>query len=187
MPRACITVIQMGARLHYAVPQILAQAGLLKELITDIHGDHPFFAALDWLMPAKWKPVEFRRLLGRRLPAGLRRSQVSDHPIRSLAARIASAWEPERTLTRIILAALERQAPGRGDIIYTSLINDDLEVMQRLRERGAAIVHECIITPESGSGRSAKPNCSRTSSQLRRVQRWPPEGSAIDKNTLSRI
>ncbi|MEY4388031.1 MAG: hypothetical protein RLY20_3314, partial [Verrucomicrobiota bacterium] len=34
-------MVHMGARLHYAVPEVLAAAGMLKVMFTDAHAGSP--------------------------------------------------------------------------------------------------------------------------------------------------
>src|ERR1700685_3449528 len=61
-------VIQVGARLHYAVPALFARAGMLESFYTDIHaGDWPVRIGFNNRWGRKAKPVQ--RLLGRHLPA----------------------------------------------------------------------------------------------------------------------
>src|SRR6266700_3734578 len=79
-----ISVIQPGARLHYAVPEILARAGLLKRLYTDLHAEHGWLRVLDRALPADRQPKQLRRLFGRRLPADLPASLVEDIALETL-------------------------------------------------------------------------------------------------------
>ena len=141
-----ITVIQPGARLHYAVPEILARAGLLKRLYTDLHADHPVLRAVG-RAPLGWQPKPLRRLLGRRLPPSLSPALVEDLPLRTLVEH--ARGEPGDGIRRL-LARLEAAPLGGGDVIYTVVVNEDLETMRRLKARGARIVHECMIGPDVG-------------------------------------
>lgn len=149
-----ISVIQPGARLHYAVPAIFAAAGLLDALYTDLHAEHGILRAIDTLLPASLKPKPLRRLLGRRLPDGLPQHLVRDRSAETLLrSLIGLAGIGQNTANRVaagLLKDLERAPIGIGDTVYTVLINEDLESMRRLKERGAKIVHECIIGPDVG-------------------------------------
>jgi hypothetical protein len=150
----CISVIQPGARLHYAVPEILARAGLLKRLYTDLHAEHRWLRALDRMLPADRQPKSLRRLLGRRLPADLPASSVEDFALETLlrysADRVRVAACGTGGLARRLLARVEAALPGPGDVIYTVLVKEDVETMRRLKSRGVKIVHECMIGPDVG-------------------------------------
>ena len=141
-----ISVVQPGARLHYAVPEILAKAGVLRALHTDLHGEHRAIRLLDRLLPAGVTPKALRRLTGRRLPRDLPASLVRDHPVAALSVAIRGRGVPSRRL----LADLESCGLGEGDTVYTVLVNEDVETMRRLKDRGVTIVHECIIGPDVG-------------------------------------
>lgn len=149
-----ISVIQPGARLHYAVPEIFARAGLLKRLYTDLHAEHRWLRALELLVPDEWQPKQLRRLLGRRLPPDLPAGLVDDISVETLLRHAADRFGlpkvGQRHLSKRILRSVEAASLGRGDVVYTVLVNDDLETMKRLKERGVRIIHECMIAPDVG-------------------------------------
>jgi len=149
-----ISVIQPGARLHYAVPRIFAEAGVLRALHTDLHADHALFRVMDRMFPAAGRSAAVRRLLGRRLPRGLPGRLVRDHPVEMLvrsAAHLAGiSGDPAPRLAARLLSDLERSGLGAGDVVYTALINEDIETLSRLKRRGVKIVHECFIAPTVG-------------------------------------
>jgi glycosyltransferase involved in cell wall biosynthesis len=68
-------VIHMGPRLHYAVPEVIAQAGMLKALYTDAHAGTPS-VRLASLVPPALRPRALRRLLARDLPAAIPPARV---------------------------------------------------------------------------------------------------------------
>lgn len=152
-PPVRVTVVQPGARRHYAVPASLARAGLLKELITDLHSDHALIRAVDHVLPAQWKVRAVRSLIGRRLPPELPVNLVRDKSWTTLVAALGvlvgrrgiGAWVIDR-----LLADLERRPLGQGDIVYTFIINQDISVMRRLKSRGVKIVHDTIMSPDVG-------------------------------------
>ena len=149
-----ISVIQPGARLHYAVPEIFARAGLLKRLYTDLHAEHRWLRALDLAIPSRLKPKQMRRLFGRRLPRGLPASLVDDLALETLLRLVADrfgieAWGSGGLATRM-LSRLEASALGEDDAVYTVLVNEDLSAMRALKQRGARIIHECMIGPDVG-------------------------------------
>ncbi len=145
-----ISVIQPGARLHYAMPAIFARAGLLTTLYTDLHADHWWMRAADRMLPGSLKPKLVRRLLGRRLAAGLPPRLVADRPLLTMLSHLAEragVGNAMATTSRRILEDIERAGLGQGDTVYTVPISGDLETMQRLKDRGVRIVFECMIAP----------------------------------------
>ena len=149
-----VFVVQPGARLHYAMPRLFAEAGLLGRLHTDLHADHGWLRAIDRAVPKSAQPRMLRRLLGRRLPDGLPAALVQDRAVETFARGIADAARMpalgSAALPAALLRDLEASDVGPGDIVYTVLINEDLDAMRRLKNRGAKIVHECIIGPDVG-------------------------------------
>lgn len=144
-------MLQPGARLHYAVPQILARHGLLKRLYTDLHAEHRWLRAIDTLAPDGVRPKLLRRMLGRRLPDGLPAGLVRDFAATTLLSSVARSLRlPAPKPEMLLLRALERDRLGPGDTVYTTLFNEDVETMQRLKDRGVRIVHECMLAPNSG-------------------------------------
>ena len=79
-----IIVIQIGARMHYAVPAILSNAGLLKLFYTDIHSNHLIFKLIKFIIPKRLFPKKLKRLLGRNLPNELDKKNVKDEFFSSL-------------------------------------------------------------------------------------------------------
>lgn len=152
--QACgpITVIQPGARLHYGLPQVLANAGLLRTLHTDLHGEHWALRALSAVLPPTITPKPLRRLLGRRLPSKLPKRCVRESAVATLAGvgasalRLPAAYRPN--IAAAILRRVERMPLGEGDVVYTLLINEDVETLQRLKARGVKIVHEVLVSPD---------------------------------------
>lgn len=145
-----VSVVQPGARLHYAVPAILARAGVLTRLYTDLHADHWWLRAADHLLPTVARTKAVHRLFGRRLPEGLPSRLVADRPLETLARTLACQTNAAAAISRGLLADLERSPLGPNDTIYTVLVNEDIETMARLKDRGVRIVHECIIGPDVG-------------------------------------
>ena len=63
--------VQIGARGNYAVPAILANAGMLENLYTDMCADAGVGAALDLLCPQFIRKGQLNNLLNRRIPSEL--------------------------------------------------------------------------------------------------------------------
>lgn len=153
-PAPLVSVVQPGARLHYAMPRIFAEAGMLRALHTDLHAGHRWLRALDRGIPQDRQSKPLRRLLGRTLPEGLPAGLVRDRPVetvlRTAAGLFGATALDQRAIPAALLRDLEASAIGAGDIVYTVLINEDLDAMARLKARGVKIVHECIIGPDVG-------------------------------------
>lgn len=140
-------VLQAGARMHYAVPALLARAGALAAFYTDLHASHRPLQWLQAVCPSRLQPRPLRRLLGRRLPDDLPRSLVRDQPLSGLlsAAGLAAAAGDARVLER---AGRERFAGASA--IYTNFINNDLDTVRQARDQGLTVVHELIIGADVG-------------------------------------
>src|SRR5947209_3881235 len=119
-----------------------------------MHAEHRWLRALNRAIPADRQPEELRRLLGRRLPADLPSRFVEDIALETLlrysADRARIVGSGSGRLAQRLLERLEAAPIGPGDIVYTVLINEDIETMRRLKSRGVKIVHECIIGPDVG-------------------------------------
>ena len=129
--------------MHYAVPALLAQAGMLEVFYTDIHaGDWPVQLGLSW-WPKAMRPKSVQRLLGRRLPAVLSQSTRSV-PFAAIYSMFANSdIEPP------IRHALGRDGFGEANSLYT-LSNGDIEVVRKARKAGLFVVHEQILNPDVG-------------------------------------
>lgn len=64
-----IAVAQLGARMHYAVPRIFHEAGMLERLFTDSYvGDKPWLERSLRAIPPRFRPRAVERWLGRTEP-----------------------------------------------------------------------------------------------------------------------
>jgi glycosyltransferase involved in cell wall biosynthesis len=144
-PHRRYAVLQAGARMHYAVPALLARAGALAAFYTDLHGSHRPLQLVDRLWPASLQPKPLRRLLGRRLPADLPRPLVRDQPLASLTW----ARRGERSDALVIERAC-KEGFGGATAVYTNFINNDLAAMRQAKQQGLHVVHELIIGADVG-------------------------------------
>jgi len=148
-------VLQLGARMHYAVPALLQRAGMLRAFYTDAVGDVGVLSAVNKLLPTAARSKPLRRLFGRRLPENVPQAAVVSAPGRSLAhaalgrvpgARsLASITSPATWLQRTIL-----QENFRGANALYCLDNGDLDVIREARRQRMFIVYEQICCPEAG-------------------------------------
>ena len=81
-----IVVSQLGARMHYAVPKILAREGRLGHFFTDICGTKSWPALLQKL-PPRLLPQAVKRLAGR-VPSGIPSELITDFPLFGLCSGI---------------------------------------------------------------------------------------------------
>ncbi|WP_338441293.1 glycosyltransferase family 4 protein [Synechococcus elongatus IITB4] len=139
------TVVQSGARMHYAVPALLAQAGALAAFYTDCHASHRPLQWLKTLLPTTYQPKPLKRLLGRQLPPELPRQLVRDQPLASLTW----ARRGDRSDALVLQRACQEQFGG-ANALYTNFINNDLATVQQARNLGLHIVHELITPPIIG-------------------------------------
>lgn len=140
-------VLQAGARMHYAVPALLARADALAAFYTDLHASHRPLQLLGRLWPQASQPRPLKRLLGRRLPPELPRRLVRDQPLATLLASRSGSGEAADAL---VLQRAEAEAFAGADALYTNFINNDLALVERARERGLHVVHELIIGADVG-------------------------------------
>ena len=138
-------VLQAGARMHYAVPALLARAGALAAFYTDLHSSHRPLQALNALWPAAWQPKPLKRLLGRQLPADLPRPLVRDQPLASLSWARQGARSDALVLERAC-----RERFGGANALYTNFINNDLDAVRQAKDQGLHVVHELIIGADVG-------------------------------------
>ncbi len=149
---AGIAVVQLGARMHYAVPRILHSAGLLDCLYTDICGSRGW-PRLAKLLPRQWRPSKIRKLLDRS-PAGIPANRIASFPGVGLryAWRLRQAASCTLDEGRAHLQAgrdLARKVQGRlGDARGVYGFNSAaLELFQDGKRRGLTTIYEQTIAP----------------------------------------
>ncbi|HET7412391.1 MAG TPA: glycoside hydrolase, partial [Pararhizobium sp.] len=119
-----VVVSQLGARMHYAVPRILAGAGRLERLYTDIcavKGGPRMLAA----MPPAALPGPLRRLAGR-VPHGINRDRISCFPALGIASVFRTRFDKSRAREtetalragRAFSAGVVRRGFGRAGGFY---------------------------------------------------------------------
>lgn len=138
-------VIQIGARMHYAVPAILAKNKFLTFFYTDIHSNHFIFRFINFLIPEKLQFKSLKNLLARKLPFELNKKLVKDQMFSSLIF-----FKDIKKRTKILFDRVINENFSGATAIYTNFINDDIELIKKAKEKGIEIVHEVIITPTSG-------------------------------------
>lgn len=149
-------VIQVGARLHYAAPAILEQAGMLQVLYTDAHSGSPAILPFR-VIPQRFMPGGLRRLLSRHVPTTIPAAKVRSwiypsfqieqlnrfHPIARKKARfwhqhgIGGHWLANR-------AILEDYAGANALYVHPCASTD---AVREARRRGMFVVVEAISHP----------------------------------------
>jgi len=148
-------VLQLGARLHYAVPAVLERANMLRAFYTDAVGDLGFLNVMRRLIPPAMQTKPVRRLFGRELPKDVPHDMVIAASGRSLAhaalsrllgpgslSRLAS---PESWLRRTIV-----DDDFRGANALYALDNSDRDVIAAAKRRKMFVCYEQIICADSG-------------------------------------
>ena len=138
-------VIQLGSRMNYAVPTLIDQNKDLASFYTDIHSSHLIFKLVKFLIPGKFKFKKLVNLLSRKLPIELNKKLVKDQVILSLLY-----FNNMRKRTEILFDRVKKDNFSGATAIYTNFINDDIELIRKAKESGLEIIHEVIITPNSG-------------------------------------
>ena len=144
-PQRRYAVLQAGARMHYAVPALLARANALAAFYTDLHGSHRPLKLLKALWPANQQPKPLKRLLGRMLPPVLPRQLVRDQPV----ATLTWARRGERS-DALVLERARRERFGGANAVYTNFINNDINLIKQAKDQGLHVVHELFISPDVG-------------------------------------
>jgi glycosyltransferase involved in cell wall biosynthesis len=138
----------------YAVPALLARAGMLERFYTDICADVGLLRYLGPMWPGRLRPRPIARLLGRRLPGDVPRRSVRHSPVHTLAGelmkrlpaagpKLRQCLEPSLRLIDMVRA--ENHAGANA--LYTMMVNTDLDLVRELRNQGMKIVHEVFMNP----------------------------------------
>ena len=146
-------VCQLGARMHYAVPRFLHEAGLLERFHTDLYSNQSW-TRLFGLVPESWRPSSVRRFIGRgtELPDPLVRS----YPAFGLlyAARNARATNSAEASAVFLWAGrsfgrrVVRDGFGAASAVY-AFNTAGLEILTAAREKGLLTVLEQTIAPRA--------------------------------------
>lgn len=148
-----IIVAQMGARMNYAVPRVLNEAGMLGHLFTDMYAARGWVHRLQGAWPKEIQPAPVKRLFGR-APQGVPPSRVTGFgrfafKYRRLlrASRTASErrriyLRAGRTFCNLVISA----GFSMADAVYTfNLVG--LELMRRAKNLGVATAMEQTSAP----------------------------------------
>ena len=147
-----IVVSQLGARMHYAVPRILQQAGRLERLYTDICAVKGWPRMLGSLSPAML-PASIRRLRGR-VPHDIPLDKIHTFEGIGLTAVLSRMRDKSRAAdTRTALIAGRRFSDAvvrngfGGAAGFYGIAGECLEQLEAARRLGLATAVEQIIAP----------------------------------------
>jgi len=147
-------VLQLGARMHYAVPALLKRAGMLQHFYTDAVGNLGLTATLGRLLPPRWRPAAIKRLLGRKIPEEVSPTEVTTAQTLSLLDSLRHSVERPVDLTADVAPAWLRHRMTsenfRGANALYCLDPGDAPVIDAAKERGMFVVYEQIIAPQVG-------------------------------------
>lgn len=149
-----VTVAQFGARMHYAVPRILEEAGRLERFFTDSYaGDKPLLRKLVARLPTHARPAALERWSGRCEPA------IPNERIVSFDRLGWAAWWAHRRAgstaqRRRVYAdfgarfarAIIRHGIGEADSVY-GFNSASLELLAWAKARGVRCIVEQTMAP----------------------------------------
>lgn len=150
-----LAVAQLGARMHYAVPRILWDAGALERLYTDLTAVLGWASLLRRVGAGTWSDGIAARIAGR-VPVGVPANKITHWPDfaieyylrqRRAASRseltAAHLWAGRELCRRVL-----RHGLGQAAGVYT-FNSAGLELLEHARERGLFRVMEQTIAPAS--------------------------------------
>jgi len=146
-----VVTSQLGARMHYAVPRILSEAGLLERFYTDICAVQGFPRLLSFV-PRRWQPTPIRRLAGR-IPA-VPGDKLRSFPLLGayqVARRMRATGPADETRLALLdgeafSRAVLRDGFGGASGVY-GIAGECLEQLQAAKARGLWTAVEQIIAP----------------------------------------
>lgn len=148
-----VAVAQLGARMHYAVPRILHEVGMLHRLYTDICAVKDWPRWLRIVTPESWQTGGLARLLGR-VPEGVPRERITaftnfgaqyfwrrtraSSPSEITAAHLWAGWAFGE---RVVAEGMKTV-----NAVYT-FNSAGLEILQHARQHGIRGIVEQTIAP----------------------------------------
>jgi glycosyltransferase involved in cell wall biosynthesis len=127
--------------MNYAVPALLARAGMLDAFYTDLHaGDWPA-RLISRCWPAGRLPKPLRRLLGRRVPPEVPPEQIYSVPFRALLGYYTARFRDPGADRRLL-----KRGVGSANALY-ALAHGHLEVIQAAKQSGLFVAFEQVLNP----------------------------------------
>jgi glycosyltransferase involved in cell wall biosynthesis len=146
-------VAQIGARMHYAVPRILHEAGMLGMLHTDVVATKGWPARLARAIPGSRKLGGIRRLLAR-IPQGIPNSKILTQDLLgvSFAMRnqycrsITEAEGVHLQVTKQFCRQVVKSGMSDYDGVYV-FSGDGVEILEEAKRLGQKRIVEQVIAP----------------------------------------
>ncbi len=145
-------VAQLGSRMHYAVPRIFQQSGMLEQFFTDICAVKGWPRMLN-AIPNPLRPEGLKRLMGR-VPQGVPPKNITAFTSfgREYAKRRAQATSPDESTAAHLWAGttfcelIIKNGIGETQGIYT-FNSAGMELMDHARRQGIRTMMEQTIAP----------------------------------------
>ena len=152
VPQHHISVAQMGARMHYAVPRVLNRMGLLEHCFLDICANTGWTRSL-CRIPNGYRPPSLKRLLGR-VPKDVPRRQITSfarfgwtYAFRLRCARTPDAVSRSHLWAGKTFGELVSQESWYDSNVIYAFCDAALEILKTARQRGVTSVLEQTIAP----------------------------------------
>jgi glycosyltransferase involved in cell wall biosynthesis len=143
--RLRVLVAQNGARRNYAVPAVLAQAGMLEAFYTDICGNVGLGRRLSAGRHLPWIGAPLKRLYQRQIPAAVRQratafsySTLADGALRHLL-------QAPRT-DRYTGLQMLKHGLGNANLVY-SFLGWGRQLLEEAKSRGIPVVTDFYVRP----------------------------------------
>jgi len=150
--RPRVIVAQLGARLHYAVPRILEQSGLLDTLYTDLYAGAGWPGRVNRCFPDFMRVGPVRRMFGRSVD--LPPERVRQFPVFGLLRQFRKIGRNTPSGTRQVQLSANRrfgtlvasQQWGNATAVYV-YNGAGLEILNQARNRGCRTILEQTSAP----------------------------------------
>jgi len=147
-------VLQLGARMHYAIPALLKRAGMLQHFYTDAVGNLGLVGRIGGALPSQLCPPALKRLLGRKIPTEVDEQDVTtaqplaliDGVRRSIDVNAGPATDAAPEWLRLRMMNEDFRS---ANALYC-LDPGDVHLIRAAKERGMVVVYEQIIAPQVG-------------------------------------
>lgn len=179
-----VSMLQDGARLHYAVPIALQRAGVLERMFTDWYcAPRSPERAMTRLL-GLIKPDLSRKMGGRYAPE-LELRHIARNPLLALRAlcdrrRFALSYEHFEHLARLTSQWVLSQDLGRSTLFHGFITNAHATLFEALRQRGLVTTGDQIIAPASVERRE-------TAIQQERFPGWQNPGAVESLRVLEEM
>jgi glycosyltransferase involved in cell wall biosynthesis len=160
-----VAVVQDGARLHYAIPLALQNAGLLERMFTEWFVTRGSLEEFSAKLLLRLRPALGRKMLGRQnrlLNAALvRRNPALTVRLELGRSRRKDAQDFFEWASEEVARWVEKEGPGRANTLFGYIRNIHPELCAAWRERGALVIADQIIAPAAIEAAEARRQAER--------------------------